>query len=734
MNASPAIVIPKQVDLLKYADAEDIFSILGLHEWGNGLYVLRAYLPGAKRVEVIASTSEELITELDNHGDGVFASLIEAERLFGYRFRVHYDETVVTREDPYRFGSTVDETDLYLFGEGTHEKLYDWMGAHLIEVDGVSGVRFCVWAPNARRVSVVGEFNFWDGRQHVMRRLFPSGIWELFIPGLTEGSLYKYEIKTREGYVLPHKFDPLGFAGEVLPGTASRVAELNDYAWEDSEWMENRQHQAGRDRPISVYEVHLGSWRRKLEEQNRYLTYKELSEQLVPYVKDMGFTHIQLMPISEYPFDGSWGYQPVGLFAPTSRFGTPQDFKFFVDTCHRAGIGVLIDWVPGHFPSDGHGLARFDGSPLYEHADVRQGFHPDWNTYIYNYGRREVANFLFTNALFWFDKYHIDGLRVDAVASMLYLDYSREHDQWVPNCYGGRENLEAIDLLKRVNQKVYERFPDAVMIAEESTAWPGVSHPIYAGGLGFGYKWNMGWMNDTLRYMSTDPIHRRFHHHDMTFSFLYAFNENFILPLSHDEVVHGKKSLLDRMPGNGEEKFANLRAYFGYMWAHPGKKLLFMGGEFAQGREWNHDSSLDWHLLDIDYHSGMQTLIKDLNMVYHAKPAMHQLDCEGGGFEWIEADDRHHSVFAFMRKSTGQSVLAISNMTPVERVNYRLGVPAPGYYQEILNTDAGIYGGQNRGNAGGLTTEAIPDRGRECSINLTLPPLTTLILEWKPFD
>lgn len=696
LNSAPSIVIPKQIDLLKYADAEDIFGLLGLHEWGDGEYVLRAFLPGADRVDVIESSSDNLIAELEHFGEGVFATLIQSGNRFSYRFRVQYGHHTVVKEDPYRFGSTVQEADLYLLGEGTHEKLYEWMGAQLFEIDGVKGVRFCVWAPNANRVSVVGDFNFWDGRQHIMRRLVPSGVWELFIPGLEAGVLYKFEIKSNSGHVLPHKADPYGFSTERLPGSASRVTDLNDYSWSDGDWMNNRKGQADRENPMSIYEVHLGSWRRKMEESNRYLSYRELAQELIPYVKEMGFTHIQLMPISEFPFDGSWGYQPVGLYAPTSRFGEPQDFKHLIDRCHQAGIGVLIDWVPGHFPSDGHGLARFDGTPLYEHADDRQGFHPDWNTFIYNYGRKEVANFLYSNALFWFDKFHIDGLRVDAVASMLYLDYSREDGQWIPNHYGGRENLEAIDLLKRVNERVYEKFPDVTMIAEESTAWPGVSHPVYLGGLGFGYKWNMGWMNDTLRYMSIDSIHRRFHHHDLTFSFLYAFNENFILPLSHDEVVHGKRSLLDRMPGDGDQKFANLRAYFGYMWAHPGKKLLFMGGEFAQGREWNHDSSLDWHLLEIHYHKGVQRLVQDLNDLYRRLPALHTLDCEPGGFEWIEADDRHNSVFAFARKDKQSGhVLIISNMTPVSREHYRLGVLAPGFYREVLNSDAEIYGGQN---------------------------------------
>lgn len=723
-----ALLSPAQVDSLIYSDCEDIFGLLGLHEWGPGQYVLRVFLPGANAVDVIEASGDRVLGTLHEVRDGIFVGLIEAESRFPYRLRVTYGEHVVVREDPYRFGSTIGELDIYLFGEGRHERLYDWLGAHVMEVDGVPGVRFCVWAPNARRVSVVGDFNFWDGRQHMMRKHIPSGVWEIFIPHLTAGTLYKYEIKNRDGHLLPHKSDPVGFAAERPPRTASKVVDTRDYRWGDEQWMTNRRHQSALDRPISIYEVHLGSWRRNPENPEEYLTYRELVEQLIPYVQSMGFTHVQLMPVSEYPFDGSWGYQPVGLYAPTSRFGDPQDFMYFVDRCHQAGLGVLIDWVPGHFPSDGHGLARFDGTPLYEHADDRQGFHPDWNTYIYNYGRHEVANFLYSNALYWLDRFHVDGLRVDAVASMLYLDYSRKQGEWIPNAYGGRENLEAIDLLRRVNQKVYERFPDIMMIAEESTAWPGVSHPVHVGGLGFGYKWNMGWMNDSLRYMSYDPIYRQYHHHDLTFSLLYAFNENFILPLSHDEVVHGKRSLLDKMPGTGEQKFANLRAYFTYMWTHPGKKLLFMGGEFAQGKEWNHNVSLDWHLLDIHLHQGVQRLVQDLNRLYREYPALHYHDCDPKGFEWIDADDSHNSVFAYMRKAEGSApVVIVTNMTPVLRSGYRMGVPAPGYYRELLNTDAKIYGGEDRGNAGGCLAEAVESHGRQWSISLTLPPLATLV-------
>ena len=726
-----AVISDDKVKMLCGVCCDDVFSILGLHKWDDEHYIVRVFIPDADKVELMQPVTEQSICEFQHVKAGIFVAVVETQERFAYRLRVHYGEHREIREDPYRFPSSISTFDLYLFGEGNNERLYDWMGAHLKEVDGVNGTSFCVWAPNAKCVSVVGDFNYWDGRHHMMRKHIPSGVWELFIPGVLTGVRYKYEIKDREGHVLPHKSDPFGFSAELPPQTASKVVETSSYEWGDDNWMRDRSIQSSRDRPISIYEVHLGSWRRKNNDEvegGEYLSYRDFAHQLVDYVQELGFTHIQLMPVSEFPFNGSWGYQPIGLFAPTSRFGEPQDFMYFVDRCHQAGIGVLVDWVPGHFPSDGHGLARFDGTPLYEHADDRQGFHPDWNTYIYNYGRKEVANFLFANALFWFERFHIDGLRVDAVASMLYLDYSRKADQWIPNCYGGRENLDAIDLLKKVNQKVYERFPDVMMIAEESTAWPGVSHPVHLGGLGFGYKWNMGWMNDSLRYMENDPIHRQYHHHDMTFSLLYAFNENFVLPLSHDEVVHGKSSLLDKMPGDGDQKFANLRAYFAFMWAHPGKKLLFMGGEFAQGAEWNHDASIDWHLLDHYCHKGVQTLVKDLNRLYVTQPSMHQKDCEHSGFEWLEADDSHNSIFAFLRKSEGHPpMLVVSNFTPVDRQNYILGVPFEGYYREILNTSAETYGGSNKGNDGGCQAQCKPSHGREWSLSLTIPGLSTLV-------
>lgn len=723
-----------ELDSIVHAYHGNIFAVLGPHQMHSGHYAVRTFLPDADSVMVIDRATHTPIKALNKiHPAGVFEAQVALPSRDAYQFEVCYGHETIIIEDIYRFPSVLNPTDVYLFGEGTHEKLYQWLGAHVREVEGVQGTLFTVWAPNAKRVSVVGEFNFWDGRHHVMRHHAASGLWELFIPGVNDQALYKYEILSRSHGVLPLKADPMGVAAQLPPETASRVVAPSRYTWGDEQWASRKAEQGYRDEAVSIYEVHLGSWKRRGVDGEKFLTYLDFADELIPYVKSMGFTHIQLMPISEFPFDGSWGYQPVGLYAPTSRFGTPDEFRAFIDRCHQQGIGILIDWVPGHFPSDGHGLAFFDGSPLYEHADPRQGFHPDWNTYIYNYGRCEVANFLYSNALYWFDEFHIDGLRVDAVASMLYLDYSRENGEWIPNSHGGRENLDAIALLKRVNQKVYEHHPNALMIAEESTAWPGVSHPVYAGGLGFGYKWNMGWMNDSLRYMANDPIHRRYHHHDMTFSLLYAFNENFILPLSHDEVVHGKGSLLDKMPGDTWQKFANLRAYYGLMWGHPGKKLLFMGCEFAQGKEWDHDHSLDWHLLDENHwHTGVQQLVEDLNGLYKRVPAMHYDDCEARGFEWLDADDSGASIFAFARKAHDDIVVVVSNMTPVLREGYCLGVPNAGFYKELMNTDAKIYGGSDKGNAGGVQTDTIKAHGREQSICITLPPLATVFFEWQP--
>ncbi|WP_370979603.1 1,4-alpha-glucan branching protein GlgB [Agaribacterium sp. ZY112] len=714
--------------------SNDVFSVLGMHELEDGGYCVRAYVPGIKNIELWTYDGLEMLAPMEClHANGLYEGVLPGKNPDKYLLKIYGDWGEQLIEDCYRFASLIDEQDTYLFAEGNNEKAYEFLGAHLMTVDGVDGCRFAVWAPNASRVSVVGDFNMWDGRRHVMRKLVPSGIWEIFIPEITEGEKYKFELKDSHGNLLPHKADPYGFAAEQPPQQASVVVDQNAYEWGDAQWQDQRGWRTKIDSAISVYEVHLGSWKRVPEEGNRYLSYRELAAQLIPYVKAMGFTHIQLMPVSEYPFDGSWGYQPVGLFAATSRYGSIDDFKYFVDQCHQSELAVLIDWVPGHFPTDAHGLGRFDGTPLYEHADHRQGFHPDWNTYIYNYGRSEVSGFLMSNALFWLDKYHIDGLRVDAVASMLYLDYSREDGEWVANRFGGRENLEAIDFLKNTNERVYKNFPDTMMVAEESTAWPGVSKPIYAGGLGFGFKWNMGWMNDSLEYMSKEPIHRKFHHHNMTFSLLYAFSENFVLPLSHDEVVHGKGSILDRMPGDGWQKFANLRAYYAFMWTHPGKKLMFMGCEFGQGPEWDHDGSLCWHQLDLKEHQGVQNLIRDLNHLYVASPALYDNDCEPEGFEWVEADDRHNSVFAFLRKSIkgNGSQVVITNMTPVPREDYRVGVDLAGNYREKLNTDADIYGGSNMGNAGVVESIEQSWQGRERSIVVTVPPLATVIFEYE---
>lgn len=710
----------------------DVFSVLGLHTEENGARSVRTFFPNAKEIFVCDVESKKELAQLDClHSDGFFAGEVPFGESHNYLLKACFEDSDYFVHDCYRFASQIDKNDLYLYGEGTNENTYDFLGAHLMEVDGIKGCRFSVWAPNASRVSVVGEFNHWDGRRHMMRKLVPSGVWEIFIPEIEEGMLYKYELKSADGQLLPHKADPYGYFAQKPPEQASVVARHDTYTWGDQAWLEKREQLAQLNAPVSIYEVHLGSWKRVVEEGNRPLNYRELAADLIPYVIDMGFTHIQLMPISEYPFDGSWGYQPVGMYASTSRYGSINDLKYFIDQCHQHDIGILVDWVPGHFPSDSHGLGRFDGTALYEHADARQGYHPDWNTYIYNYGRNEISNFLMSSALFWLDKFHVDGLRVDAVASMLYLDYSRNEGEWIANRFGGRENLDAIDFIKDTNERAYKKFPGIMMVAEESTAWPGVSKPTFAGGLGFGYKWNMGWMNDSLAYMSKDPVHRVYHHHNMTFSLLYAFSENFILPLSHDEVVHGKGSILDRMPGDAWQQFANLRAYYAFMWAHPGKKLLFMGCEFGQGPEWDHDSSLCWHQLDLAEHAGVQTLIKDLNRCYRNEVALHSSDSESSGFEWVEADDQHNSIFSFIRKSQdgNSQLLVVCNMTPVTRESYRLGVNSPGVYREILNTDSDIYAGSNKGNAGAVQSSEAPWHGREHSIEIVVPPLATVIFK-----
>ena len=698
----------------------DPFSVLGLHQRGKR-WVLTAFVPGAERLEVLAATS--IAASPMEAVPGLFTAILPDRQ--PYRLRAAKADTTWEFDDPFRFGPVLGELDEYLLGEGTHRRLWQVLGAHAITHEGVAGTHFAVWAPNAQRVSVVGDFNIWDGRRHPMRRRGATGVWETFIPGLGEGTTYKYELRGPDGGLLPLKADPVGFGSEHAPANASVVRALGDAPWQDADWMAGRAARQSIDAPVSVYEVHLGSWRRA--PGNRMLSYLELAEQLVGYVADMGFTHIELMPISEFPFDGSWGYQPVGLFAPTIRHGTPPEFRAFMEAAHARGLGVLLDWVPGHFPTDPHGLGRFDGTALYEHEDPREGFHQDWNTLIYNYGRVEVSNFLVSNALYWLEEYHLDGLRVDAVASMLYRDYSRSEGQWLPNRDGGRENYEAIALLQRMNVTAYGEMPGIVTVAEESTAFPGVSRPVNHGGLGFGFKWNMGWMNDTLSYMQKDPVHRKYHHHQMTFGLHYAWSENYILPISHDEVVHGKGSMLDKMPGTWDEKFANLRAYYGFMWAHPGKKLLFMGQEFAQGREWNHDQSLDWHLLDIPQHSGMQALVRDLNTLYRGTPALHVNDTRPEGFAWIESNDAEASVYAWARMGrTGDPIVTVVvNMTPVERT-YRLGFPAPGPWDEVLNTDAAPYGGGNRGNMGGIRTEPTPWHGQRQSALVTLPPLSTV--------
>jgi 1,4-alpha-glucan branching enzyme len=623
----------------------------------------------------------------------------------------------------------VTDYDLYLFGEGNHTRIYDRLGAHLTAVDGVDGAHFAVWAPNAKRVSVVGDFNAWDGRKHIMRPLGESGVWAAFVPGASEGQRYKYELHTRHD-ALVLKTDPYGFAFELAPATAT-ILSRRDYQWQDDGWMQNRASLGSwYERPMATYEVHLGSWARVPEEGDRYLTYAEIAARLIPYVKEMGYTHIELLPVMEHPFSGSWGYQVTGFYAPTSRFGTPRDFKMFVDECHRAGIGVILDWVPGHFPKDAFALAEFDGTALYEHSDPRQGEHRDWGTLIFNYGRNEVRNFLLANALFWLDEYHVDGLRVDAVASMLYLDYSREAGQWVPNRFGGRENLDAIEFMRQMNTLTHAEHPGSITVAEESTSWPSVSRPTYVGGLGFTYKWNMGWMNDILEYVKQDPVHRRWHHRHVTFSLLYAFSENFILPFSHDEVVHGKGSMFGKIPGDDWQKAATLRALYGFMYAHPGKKLMFMGCEFGQGREWNYDTSLDWHLLAQPLHGGLRQYVADLNRVYTTEPALHEVDFDAAGFEWIDCNDNENSVVSFIRRSkSGETVVALLNFTPVPRDGYRIGVPVPGVYRELINSDAEMYAGSNLGNAGAVTAEPIPSHGHQQSLRLNLPPLGLLLLK-----
>jgi len=699
----------------------DPFSVLGPHD-GR----VRAFLPQAQRAWLATADGEPKQAMQRVHPDGLWEAELGELPADGYRLRTETGGTRTLIDDPYRFGPLLGELDVYLLAEGRHRRAYEVLGARPAVHEGVAGARFAVWAPSARRVSVVASFNDWDGRRHPMRRRVECGVWELFVPGLAEGLHYKYEILGADGHLEPLKADPMGFAAEIPPATAS-VLRAPPEPQDDPHWLADRARRSAADAPVSIYEMHLGSWMRG--DHNRYLTYDEIAERLIPYVQAMAFTHIEFLPVSEHPFDGSWGYQPVGLYAPTSRHGSPEAFAWLVRRCHEAGIGVLLDWVPGHFPSDPHGLARFDGTHLYEHADPRQGFHQDWNTLIYNYGRDEVRNFLTANARFWIERYGIDGLRVDAVASMLYLDYSRKDGEWVPNRYDGRENLEAIAFLREANQLAHAEREGVAMVAEESTAWPGVSKPVEDGGLGFDYKWNMGWMHDTLSYISQDPIHRRWHHDQMTFGLVYAFSEQFILPLSHDEVVHGKGSLLGKMPGDTWQRFANLRAYLGFMWAHPGKKLLFMGGEFGQAREWNHDLSLDWHLLDEAPNQGLQRMVRDLNRLYRGRPALHQRDTRPDGFEWVIGDDRDNSVFAFLRHGEPGTapVLVISNFTPQVLQAYRIGVPVGGAWQRLLCSDQAVYGGSGAGEEW-VHADEQSAHGHAQSLSLTLPPLATLFL------
>ena len=709
---------PNHIEAILRGRHHDPFGILGPHD-GE----VRVFAPQASDVTVLSKGNRIALERV--HPEGFFMGPVPEQ---DYLLEMRSGDQVWEQDDPYRFAPVLGEMDEHLLAEGRHRQLYERLGAHAMEHQGVAGVAFAVWAPNARRVSVVGHFNAWDGRRHPMRKRVGPGIWELFIPGLVPGEIYKYEIISAHGERMPLKADPVGFSHEASPGTASVIAAPPSYIWQDGQWMAGRAERQDRTAPISIYEVHLGSWRRG--GAGEILDYDAIADLLVPYITRMGFTHVEFLPVSEHPFTGSWGYQPIGLFAPTSRYGSAEAFARLVDRLHGAGIGVIIDWVPAHFPSDAHGLGDFDGTALYEHADPRQGFHRDWNTLIYNFGRREVANFLQSSALYWLDKFHVDALRVDAVASMLYLDYSRDAGEWIPNEFGGNENLEAIAFLRGVNERVSEDHPGAITIAEESTAFPKVSRPVQEGGLGFGFKWNMGWMHDTLGYFRRDPIHRQHHQGDLTFGLVYAFSEDFVLPLSHDEVVHGKGSLIRQMAGDRWQKFANLRAYFAFMWTHPGKKLLFMGGEFAQDREWNHDQSLDWHLLDDPMHQGMQTLIAELNHLYREHPALHRLDCDPEGFEWIDASDTAHSVLVYLRKTDGGGppAIVVCNLTPQAHFDYRIGVPQGGQWREVLNTDSDRFGGSNIGNHAAVQADGILWHGRASSLSLTLPPLAVIVL------
>ena len=733
MNDMPATsptswgVAPDAVNAVCHARMGDPFAVLGPHDVGGGCEI-RAMIPHADAVDILDRATGDALAPMERvRADGFWIGRIPARLPYLLRLTFPGGSTLDV-EDPYRFGATLGELDIYLLGEGRHHDIGERLGAHPDDMDGVAGVRFAVWAPNAQRVSVVGSFNDWDGRRHPMRRHLGAGVWDLFVPGIGPGAVYKYELTGPDGRTLPLKADPVAWAAQVPPETGSVVAHRAAMQWTDAAWMERRQAAQSAAAPISVYEVHAFSWAPNAERGD--VGWDELADRLIPYVSTMGFTHLELMPIMEHPFGGSWGYQPLGQFAPSSRLGPPEGFARFVDRCHNAGVGILLDWVPAHFPTDAHGLALFDGTPLYEHADPREGFHKDWNTLIYNLGRNEVRNFLIGSALHWLEHFHVDGIRVDAVASMLYRDYSRQPGEWVPNHLGGRENFESIEFLRDLSRAVEHRCPGAVLIAEESTAFPNVSRPADQGGLGFHFKWNMGWMHDTLHYMQEEAVYRRWHHGEVLFGLIYAFTERFVLPLSHDEVVYGKGSMIRKMPGDDWQRFASLRAYYGFMWSYPGKKLLFMGCEFAQWREWNHDAGLDWFLLDDPRNKGMQVLVQELNAVYRGVPALHAKDTEEDGFRWVVMDDAERSVFAYLRLAAGgdKPALAVCNFTPVPRGGYRVGVPTGGMWRERINTDAAVYAGSNTGNYGGVTAEPVPSHGFEHSVVLTLPPLATLIM------
>ncbi|MCQ9423343.1 1,4-alpha-glucan branching protein GlgB [Pseudomonas sp. LJDD11] len=725
--------MPAAVDTeaLIRAEHHDPFAILGPHDDGKGGQFIRAYLPGALSARVLARGTEQELGELHmGEVPGLFVGQFAEKQ--PYLLRVQWAGGEHITEDPYSFGPQLGEMDIYLFSEGNHRDLGACLGAQVINVDGVQGVRFAVWAPNARRVSVVGDFNNWDGRRHPMRVRHPSGIWEIFIPRLQPGDVYKYEILGAHG-ILPLKCDPVARATTLPPDTASKVAAPLQFDWQDHDWLASRADRHSPAAPLSIYELHAGSWQMEQNEDGtawRQYNWRELADRLIPYVKELGFSHIELMPIMEHPFGGSWGYQLLAQFAPTARYGSPEDFAAFVNACHQAEIGVILDWVPAHFPTDEHGLAQFDGTALYEYGNPQEGFHQDWDTLIYNLGRTEVHGFMLASALHWLKQFHIDGLRVDAVASMLYRDYSRKAGEWVPNRYGGRENLEAIDFLRHLNDVVAVEAPGALVIAEESTAWPGVTQHTEQGGLGFNYKWNMGWMHDSLHYIQQDPVHRSHHHNELSFGLVYAWSERFILPISHDEVVHGKRSLIDKMPGDRWQKFANLRAYLAFMWTHPGKKLLFMGCEFGQWREWNHDEQLDWYLLQYAEHIGVKKLVSDLNRLYREEKALHERDAEPMGFQWLIGDDHANSVYAWLRWSKGgEPLLVVCNLTPVPREGYRVGVPFEGAWQELLNSDSQTYAGSNVGNAGEVQAQAQVSHGQAASLLLNLPPLGVVVFK-----